>query len=74
LIVMFSDRVYRDREQSTSPIVNPQLQKVVKGILRYDNCQLGMRKTLDMNYFMYYIQDLEEDMTESNYMDNELIQ
>jgi len=33
-----------------------------------------MRKTFDMNYFIYYIQDLEEDMKESNYMDNELIQ
>jgi len=47
---------------------------VVKGIWRYDNSQIGMRKTLDMNYFMFYIQDLEEDMKESNYMDNELIQ
>jgi len=33
-----------------------------------------MRKSLDMNYFMYYIQDLGEDMKESGYTDDELIQ
>jgi len=46
----------------------------VKGIWRYNNSQIGMRKSLDMNYFMYYIQDLGEDMKESGYTDDELIQ